>query len=146
MRRYLILLLAAAACTDPLPLTGNRYALNSIAGVALPAPYAFNKALNEVIVADTLTLGANGKGVREVVYETGAAPAARYRTTDEFTYVVVGDRIQIAFECNDLASCIAPPHFTGVISASGITLDHSAVTLEPLIYARVPGTTSGIPE
>ena len=135
--RALILALALlGGCNNGLaPLRGDLYALQSIAGVSLPAPYVANAIEGNRIIADTIALEADGTGMRRTLY--GHLPEAS-RQEAELTYTRTGARIEINFRCRDTNDCIPGPHLSGTITDTGITIDQSTVySLKPFVYSRL---------
>ena len=153
----MLVVAATAGCrsaVDPDPFrTGRVFVLQSIAGVALPAPEWQNAACGAVVVADTLVLYDNGTGLRRTVQEVPtyqgavdpetcepAASGPKKRTVQqhEFGYRTAGAAIEVDYPCNDvvlvMASCIAPPHHTGTISAESLVFDVSITGRAPLVY------------
>jgi hypothetical protein len=118
------------------PLTGERYVLESIAGVAVPAPYFGGPNDNFRIVADTIALGGSGTGLRRTVYET-VTPFERHAVETHFEYSVQATAIVIYFPCPANADCIAGPHLSGTLLAESMNITQSAGTLVPLVYRRL---------
>jgi len=153
-----ILISGCRAAVDPDPFRmGQVFVLQSIAGVALPAPEAQSSACGSLVVADTLVLYENGTGLRRTVqdvpsYEGAvdpvtcepAASGPRKRMTQEndFAYRLSGAAIEVDYPCNDviiiMASCIAGPHHTGTLSAQGLVFSASNTGRAPLVYLRRP--------
>jgi hypothetical protein len=122
---------------DP-DVAGERYVLRSIAGIALPAPYAQNPQHNARILADTLILREDGTGEwRALIEQSLNGPTNTARI--EVTFTQDGDDIAVSFVCPDLASCVAPPHYVGEALSGGDRIEFrtSRVTRAPLIYARI---------
>jgi hypothetical protein len=119
-------------------VAGERYVLRSIAGIALPAPYAQNPQHTARILADTIVLREDGTGEWRALIEqslNGPAHVARV----ELTYTQDGDDIAVSFVCKDGAACVAPPHYVGEALSGGDRIEFrtSRVTRAPLIYARI---------
>jgi len=145
-----ILFVACSPSTEPTVL--HRFALQSIAGIALPAPEAFNTACGSTVVADTIIFHSGNTGVRRSAMDvpswTGAvnpvtcepaasSPRKRVVSRAEFTYRLVGTEIEIDFPCNDMASCIASPHLSGTMSMAALVFEISRIGRSPLVYTRV---------
>jgi hypothetical protein len=136
--------LAAAGCDlgagtevdDVLRAGGRRYALASIAGQPLPAPYAENPAVEDRVIAGELAL-ADGRGAWSLTVVDARSGRMR-RSAEAFTYATVGGRVRVEFPCDDTASCIGPPHLQGVVTAERVVFDSSRVTRAPLVFERVP--------
>ena len=65
-----IVALGCRAAVDPDPFsTGQVFLLQSIAGVALPAPESQNTACGSLVIADTLVLYDDGAGLRRTVQD-----------------------------------------------------------------------------
>src|SRR5687767_4569931 len=127
-RAILAALAFGAGCHDSLaPLAGDIYVLQSIAGVPLPAPHVENSIEDMRIVADTIALSANGRGVRRTVYSGYPAPHDPTRQEADLTYTRSGGHIEINYVCRDTGDCIAGPHLSGTITDGGMTIDQSAV-------------------
>ena len=150
--------LGCRAAVDPDPFgAGSVFVLQSIAGESLPATEAQNAACRSLVVADTLALYDDGTGVRRTVLDVpsyegavdpvtceSAASSPRKRVTQEndFTYRLNGTAIAVDYPCNDviivMASCIAGPHHTGMLTAEGLVFDVSRTGRAPLVYAPRP--------
>lgn len=112
------------------------WALRSIDGVMLPAPWAQNEALVSRMTSATLLLRADGTGTWHAVIEE--TPGGTLLTEDaDVTYTRDGANIAISFTCNDLADCIAGPHLVGTWSDTGLTITTSLVTRAPLVFEAV---------
>lgn len=158
--KAMVVMLGAAAAggcrsgVDPDPFASGRvFVLQSIAGLALPAPEAQNAACGSLVVADTLVLYDDGTGLRRTVQDvpsyTGAvnpetcepaasSPKKRITQQHEFGYRTSGTAIEVGYPCNDvvlvMASCIAPPHHTGTLSEGSLVFDVSRTGRAPLVY------------
>lgn len=149
-RSVLLLLGALIACHGVRTLDGDAYVLQLVDGQPLPAAYAPNPCSDLLVIADTMVFASNGVGaLRSVVeFTTGAvdpvtcagdpsAPRQRQTWALAFTYRRTGAHIEVSLECSDLASCIAPPHFTGRFENGEIVFDVSRVSRAPLVYRRL---------
>jgi hypothetical protein len=131
-----LLLALVPGCSNPaVPLGRDYYALQSVAGVPLPAPYAPNPDVNGLVVADSLMFRADGSGHRQAVYQQEGS-TERYTSTDAFNWTREANRISITFVCPPEALCIAGPHLRGTIDETTITIHESVVTRQPLVYRR----------
>jgi len=136
-RLSLILILAAAlGCSkDESPLGRDFYALQTVAGVPLPAPYAPNASYNGLLVADSIAFREDGTGLRHWVYQDENS-TARHALEEELNWSRDGNSIAITFVCPPTALCIAGPHFAGTIDETTMTITDSKVTRQPLVYQR----------
>lgn len=150
--------LACRAAVDPDPFrTGQVFVLQSIAGVALPAPEAMNNACGSLVVADTLVLHDDGTGLRRTVQSVpsydgpvnpdtcepaASAPRERITVDNDFEYALNGTAIEVNYPCDDVsivpADCIPGPHHSGTLSAQGLTFDVSNTGRAPLVYVARP--------
>lgn len=136
MKPRLLLLLLACGCGSSLePIAGDVYVLDRIAGVNLPASWSFDPGTVNRIHSDTLGLAASGRGERRTVYDSFQGTKRDERVG--FSYTRVGDRIEIALDCADGAVCVAPPHFVGTITSTGLTLTESKIARVPFEFHRV---------
>jgi len=137
--RHLRLALALAVilgCKNDLsPLGRDYYALQSVAGVSLPAPYAPNSEYNGLLVADSIAFRADGTGLRHSVYQDENS-TVRHAEDIDFSWTRSGNDLAITFVCPGFASCIAGPHLVGTIDDVSIVITDSKVTRQPLIYQR----------
>jgi hypothetical protein len=123
--------------------TGAVYVLRSVAGQPLPAPLLATEYATLTAVADTIRLGDNGAGKQVVVQRARdagqPAPGELYRVEEPFTYEVIGTRIAISLECNDviIRQCVAPPHYTGTVTSGTMVLETALQYRTPLRYERV---------
>jgi hypothetical protein len=137
---FIIGVAALASCSASFlaPAVRDRYALRTIGGDSLPAKFAVNPDFPGRIVADTLILRKDGSGEERTV--VADIPGVSTRTTRvEFTYLLASNRIEISYDCPDMATCIAPPHLTGTRGTAGIIFDVSKVTRVPLVFDIIPG-------
>src|SRR3954462_15790121 len=106
-----IVLAAAMGCSADTasPLGRDFYALQSVAGIPLPAPYAQNPYYNGLVVADSMAFREDGTGTRHAIYQQESS-TERYATDEGFSWTRDGNNIAITFVCPALASCIAGPH------------------------------------
>ena len=133
--RLAIALVAVLGCTrDQSPLGRDFYALESVAGVALPAPYA-PSSYNGLLVADSIAFREDGTGLRHWVYQDENS-TARHAIEEDFNWSRDGNSIAITFICPAMALCIVGPHLAGTIDATTLTITDSKVTRQPLIYHR----------
>jgi len=134
---------AAAGPSQSPGLTARMYVLRKVAGAGLPAVLLDNVHATIVSLADTIWLEPDGTGVEvstEQSQDKGAAEGPITRTDERpFSYGLDRNRIEIAFECNDviIRSCSPPPHLMGVLTESGLLLDHALYYRTPLEYERV---------
>jgi hypothetical protein len=138
MKRLALALILAAVlgCSkDQSPLGRDFYALQSIAGVVLPAPYAPNASYNGLLVADSIAFHEDGTGYRHWVYREENS-TDDVSLEDGFNWTRDGNSIAITFLCPPAASCIAGPHFVGTIDEVSLTITDSKVTRQPLVYQR----------
>jgi hypothetical protein len=132
-----ILLAAVLGCSgDKLgPLGRDFYALESIAGVPLPAPYAQNPSYNGLLVADSIAFREGGTGFRHSVYQDENS-TTRYAIDEDFNWTRDDNEIAITFICPPAALCIAGPHLIGTTDEATLTITDSKVTRQPLVYRR----------
>lgn len=139
MRRLLsgLIIAAAMGCSleDLSPIGRDFYALESVAGVPLPAPYAPNDAYNGLVIADSIMFREDGTGLRHAVYQEENS-TEKYALDDDLNWTRNGNTIAITFVCPPMASCIAGPHLTGTIEETTLTITDSKVTRHPLVYRR----------
>jgi hypothetical protein len=138
-------LVLAAACIGcgetAASAAGDTYVLRSIAGDALPAVFTESDAVRVRILADTLVLADDRTGHEVQRLETLTAVDGSlhtYRSVVTLTWSVRDGRLEIAYDCPDFASCIAPPHLAGAATAAGLTFDQS-LGRAPLVFERIPG-------
>ena len=141
---HLVLLLGAAgglmACSETAgPEYAEMYVLRSIADDPLPAVYRDGDFATLHILADTLFLANDGTGqevrLSEMVDKADGS-ANRYTSVTDFDYVLANGEIEIAYECADMGSCIAPPHLAGAVTITGIAVDVSLGRV-PLLFERL---------
>ena len=139
-----VALLAAGCDSEPLApsAVAGTYVLQSINGSPLPAAAGYQGPADEaiVVIADTLSLAADGTGSIVRVEETSAGESSRVRRESALHFETGDDGIAITFDCpsNALMLCVAGPHVAARLSSTGL----SAVRLlesprEELAYSRV---------
>lgn len=137
MKKVGLLLALALGCrgtTEPAPLAGNIYVLQTVAGESLPTTYVPNSVVTFLAYADTLALHEDGTGERRTVRQ-GDSPDERATDETMFHWVRSGSDIAITFDCPGLALCIQGPHLAGALSAGGkLTITQSTVNRVPLVY------------
>lgn len=139
MRRFSLGLILASAlgCSHEnlSPIGRDFYALQTVAGIPLPAPYAQNPYYNGLLVADSMSFRDDGTGLRHAVYQDENS-TSQYASDEDFNWTRGGNSIAVTFVCPPMASCIAGPHLTGTIDETTITITDSKVTRGPLVYRR----------
>jgi hypothetical protein len=142
--RALILCVGVFACNNSTgPVGTSTYVLREVDGDPLPTVLLATELVEVRVLSDTLRLRSDGRGsisgVRETIPLTPDTPAEGPQPiTIPFHYQTNGNRIEIAFDCPDLALCIPPPHL--IADPDGGLVVHWAPSLrgrEPLIYAPV---------
>lgn len=118
------------------------YVLLSINGNALPAPAGYQGPADGsvVVVADTLRLAADGSGSLVRVEKAGSGDGTATRLETPLSFKTAEGGIAIAFDCpsNALMLCIAGPHMTARLSASGLDATRLLGNEhEELVYASV---------
>lgn len=125
-------------CSSALaPVAGNVYVLQSISGVAVPAPYAPNQDYTARILADTIVFEAGLTGERRTVLEGDPIRSETRVEQTAFSYTLDGSHIEITFPCPNLALCVAPPHLIGTLSNTRLTITESRISLQPLVFRRL---------
>lgn len=121
------------------------YVLRTVAGQPVPATLVANENVTITAVADTFRLATGSTGMQVSVQRTASPSTAQegevHRFETSLTYERRGDGIAISLECIDVVfrTCIAPPHYTGTFTASGLILLGTALNLRlPLAYERIP--------
>jgi hypothetical protein len=116
-------------------LKGDIYVLRSVAGQTLPAPDSENPNSTVRLVAESLAFAAADVGERRASYDD--TRGGRWTIRTPFTFVRLGNRVEIALQCDDNASCIAPPHYLGSITADELLVDQSNVSPVPRRFELV---------
>ena len=144
--RFLSLFLwagVAAACTEPLgpDRVAGTYALQVVAGEALPAVVYSSSDLVVRVFADTLDLSNDGTGTQvrtaEYQYPTGAFPTDTVRWDTPFSFRIVEERIEIVFVCPWDADCVAPPHVIAYRTFGGLRASWALGERVPQDYVRL---------
>ena len=147
MNRFSLAALLGVGCGDeplaPSQVTGT-YVLRSINGNALPAPAGYQGPADElvVVIADTLRLAANRSGSLVRVEKAGSGAGTETRLETALSYETTEGGIAITFDCpsNALMLCIAGPHMTARLGASGlIAIRPLGARQEDLVYVRIEG-------
>lgn len=116
------------------------YVLRSVVGTSLPAVLVSHDHYHAVITADTIFLHDDGTGAAlSTKRVTEDAPERTDRDHAAFTYKVTGQRLTAEIPCLGLMLCMAPPHYTGTLSADGLELDLALNYRVPMRYAKVSG-------
>lgn len=137
-------LFAMGCDSDPIAPSdvAGRYVLLSIDGDALPAAAGYQGPADGpiTVIADTLRLAADGSGSLVRVEETSPDEQSRYRLETELHYETTEGGIAITFDCppEALMLCIAGPHMTARLGATGLTATRLVGSQqEELVYASV---------
>lgn len=134
VRRSSVLIAAAAlSCDTPTVPIADVYELRSIANVALPAPYAPNLNYPNRMISGMLILYEDGTGHWETEAEVEVG-GGTFHSDVGLEWTRAGNDLSITFECNDTASCIAGPHFAGVLDGSRLTVPTSTVMRAPIVF------------
>jgi hypothetical protein len=119
------------------------YVLTAVDGRSLPTPIAMHSGLTRVALADTLWFTEPGLGEQVAVFKyrtnDGVGPVTTKRSA--FQFAVEGDRIDLAFVCDDPfndrpVGCAAPPQMRGRIDRHTIEFDAAFFFQTPLRYQR----------
>lgn len=127
------MVLLAGCRSSVAPISGDRYALESISGAPLPAPYSAIPEETNRIHSDTLILATDGSGERRTVYDSFQGTKRKERTS--LTYTSVAGRIELSLACTD-PPCLSPPHLKGTLQGFVITITESKITRVPLVFRR----------
>jgi hypothetical protein len=141
---HLVLLVSAAggliACGETTgPEYTEAYVLRSVADDPLPAVFRDGDFATIYVLADTLYLAGDGTGYEKRLSELvdkADGSTNRFTSVTNFDYVLAAGRIEIAYECADMGSCIAPPHLAGAVTITGIAVDVSLGRV-PLLFERL---------
>lgn len=124
----LVAAVVAGGCNDsdavsPATLAGT-YVLERINGDVLPAVLYDDGTLRVVVLADTIRLGENDRGV-QVVDATLVFPdleqTLRWETA--FSYGVAGGQVAFSYDCPPGSECAPPPHRRGSRTPGGLLFD-----------------------
>jgi hypothetical protein len=133
---------AATACGDVLVPgdVAGRYALREIDGTPLPAVSFSSAEVTRRVHADTIRLGADGRGMEVSVVETTFAGGARHgpqRTETQLGYRIVGGRVEISYACPPNANCVAGPHLIARYRDGALDVVYGFGDRAPVVFARV---------
>ena len=109
------------------------YMLRSIADVALPAPYAPNPDYPNRLISGNLILYEDGTGHWEAIVEIEVG-GATFDTDTDLVWSRRGNELTITLECNDTASCVAGPHFSGIVGDDRLIVPTSTIMRTPLVF------------
>jgi hypothetical protein len=117
------------------------YVLRTVAGTAVPALGNGPSRTAFTIIADTIRLYSSGDGTEVLVSQYDGAAVQRVVQTFTATAPSPG-RLDVEYVCNDvvvrsLASCLAPPHHRLLTTATGLTMDGSAMYRTPMVFERI---------
>lgn len=122
---------ALAACRDALApdAVAGRWALREVGGAPLPVVrFVANNATIRTL-ADTLRLGADGRGTHVEVQQTTLADGTRQAPTrreTELWHRVAGERLEITHVCPPNANCVAGPHLIARRAGAELVVDAPA--------------------
>jgi len=117
------------------PLGHDYYALESVAGTPLPAPYAPNLDYNGLVLGDSIAFRDDGTGIRRSVFQEEGA-TEKWSSETDFTWIRNGNQITISLSCPPFALCIAGPHLAGTIDDETLTISESTIMRHPALYRR----------
>ncbi len=117
------------------------YVLRTVAGSPVPTLGNGASMTNFTVIADTIRLYSSGDGTEVLVSQYDGAVARRQVQTFTVTTPSPG-RFDIEYACNDVvvratASCLAPPHHRLLTTATGLTMDASAMYRTPMVFEKV---------
>ena len=118
------------------------YVLRSVAGQALPTVLVSHEWYHAVIAADTFFLHADGTGAASTTKRVTQDPKDGEQISLEraaFRYTVANSRLTAEIPCFGLAICLAPPHYTGTLTADALEVDLALNYRVPMRYAKVAG-------
>ena len=124
------------SCDNPTASIADVYILQSIANVALPAAYAPNPDYPNRLISGALILNEDGTGRFEAIAELELG-GATFGFDSELQWSREGNDLTITLACNDIASCVAGPHFSGTLSHERLTVPASNVMRTPLVFEAV---------
>ena len=133
----------ATACSDPISPEAvvGTYALQGVAGDPLPAHLFSNEHVSVRVLSETIHFDANGRGsvntVREIQYLSGSASES-INGDWAFGYKIIDQRIEVAYDCPDLALCVPPPHLILRLTPDGMNANFTLEGRTPMAYARLP--------
>lgn len=132
------------ACDDSLgpgDIAGT-YVLRSVAGDALPTVLITTELVKIRVLADTLRFKLEQRGsistFRESEPVAGDGPSEPFRWQSGFSYQIIDDRIEVAFDCPPNASCVEPPHLVLRDAPGGLRADFALGARVPLQYKLIP--------
>ncbi len=141
-----VALFAIGCGDDPLApsLVAGTYVLQSVNGVALPAPTAYPTPPGDqaTVIADTLRLTADGRGTIVTVqdYVMGDGDPSRQVGRSEFSFTTTEDGIEITFDCppDVLALCAPGPHMVARYGNGRLVATNPLADFEvELVYSEV---------
>ena len=135
----------AVACGEPLSPrdVAGTYALQRVAGDALPALLYANGSVNVRVFADTLQFLPDGHGtwitVRESEPVSGGPSLGPLRSESAFGFRITAGRIEVASECPPHVGCVAvaPPQLVLRRTGDGLEVVFALGARIPLMYTRV---------
>jgi hypothetical protein len=123
----------AVACSETTSPIAENYMLIEIGGQSLPAPYAMNPQMSHRILSAGMQFNASGTGTWTWTFEL--EPNGAHQTlTQGISWTKNGNTIEVTFDCNDTASCIAGPHLVGDVSDGRIDVKTSNVMRAPMVF------------
>jgi len=134
------MLIACGDSLGPGDVVGT-YVLQKVAGDALPTLLYTTEFVKIRVFADTLRFKIDGRGsintLRESEPVKGDGPSEPFRWQSGFSYKVVDDRIEVAFDCPPNASCVKAPHLVLREARAGLVADYALGARLPLRYGLV---------
>jgi hypothetical protein len=127
---------------EPAGPLAAEYRLESIDGDPLPAVSISNSSVTIEILESRLEFKSTTRGEQhERLRSTSAGDSdgTVFETESPFSYRLVGDRLEITFDCDDTGSCIAGPHLVGEVGEDKIEFDQ-ALGRTPLLYRPNAGS------
>jgi hypothetical protein len=122
------------------------FILRRIQQQALPTVMTQTEFVVVRVISDTIRLARDGtgtiSGVREVIPLQNGAGNGPEHVVINFHYQQTNNRIEIEFDCPDMATCVPGPHLIANSAGNQLTATWGAsmVGRSPLIYEKVaPG-------
>jgi hypothetical protein len=134
--------LACSDSTGPGP-SPEVFVLRQVQQDLLPTVMSQNEFFVIRVLSDTIRLRGDGtgnfSGVRESVPSQGGSGEGPVHIGSDLHYRVIGTRVEIDFDCPDMAICVPPPHLIANSVGDQLTASwgpHMSGR-SPLVYEKV---------
>lgn len=148
-RALSVLAVLAAGCREslsPFAVAGT-YVLERVGDAPVPTVIFTDSRGTVRVIADTLVLGADGRGrfisVQTIEPEGASGPGAPMRVESDLRFDIVGSMVEITYVCPPSALCLAGPHLIARRRSLWLIVEETLASDALRYYRRAGSLPSG---